>query len=351
MAEDSRGRTATEPPERDTDSDLARARAGDGAAFARLVEPLRRELHAHCYRLLGSSHDADDALQEALLRAWRALDRFEGRGSLRSWLYRVATRTCLDAREQRGRRALPVDLGPASERAVVDAAPRTDVAWLGPYADAGLPDGYAAPDARYEQREAVELAFVAALQHLPANQRAALVLFDVLGFSAAEIATTMKTSTTSVNSALARARRLVAERVPARSQQQTLRKIGDARVRETVAAFAGALERGDADTLVARLTEDVTWSMPPLPHWYRGLAAVTDFATRVPLGSCGSWRVRVTTANGQPAVASYLRGDDDHEHRAWAVNVLTLREDRIADVTSFIGADHFALFGLPPALP
>ena len=171
MAEDSRGRTATEPPERDTDSDLARARAGDGAAFARLVEPLRRELHAHCYRLLGSSHDADDALQEALLRAWRALDRFEGRGSLRSWLYRVATRTCLDAREQRGRRALPVDLGPASERAVVDAAPRTDVAWLGPYADAGLPDGYAAPDARYEQREAVELAFVAALQHLPANQR------------------------------------------------------------------------------------------------------------------------------------------------------------------------------------
>ena len=154
--------------------------------------------------MLGSVHDADDALQDALLRAWRALDGFEGRSSLRSWLYRIATNTCLDLIARRGRRALPVDLGPSSDHAVVGDAPLTDVAWLGPY-----------PDARYEQRESVELAFVAALQHLPGNQRAALLLFEVLGFSAAEIATWMDTTTASVNSALQRARATVAEKVPA----------------------------------------------------------------------------------------------------------------------------------------
>jgi RNA polymerase sigma-70 factor, ECF subfamily len=179
-------------------SEISPAVSGD-ADFERLVEPFRRELHAHCYRMLGSVHDADDALQDALLRAWRRLSTYEGRGSLRSWLYSIATNACLDLIETRGRRALPVDLGPASERAVVDSAPLTEVAWLTPY-----------PDARYEVREAVELAFVAALQHLPGNQRAALLLFDVLGYSVAEIAELMATSTTSVNSALARARRIVA---------------------------------------------------------------------------------------------------------------------------------------------
>jgi len=176
---------------------LHRARGGDDDAFNRLVEPLRRELHAHCYRMLGSTHDADDALQDALLRAWRGLARFEGRSSLRSWLYTVATRTCLDTVEGRSRRALPVDLGPSSGRAVVGDAPLVDVAWLGPYPDVTLAAGPASPDARYEQREAVELAFVAALQHLPGNQRAALLLSEVLGFSAAEIADMMNTSTAS----------------------------------------------------------------------------------------------------------------------------------------------------------
>jgi RNA polymerase sigma-70 factor, ECF subfamily len=332
-------------------SDLALARAGDDAAFTRLVAPLRRELHAHCYRLLGSPHDADDALQDALLRAWRGLARFEGRSSLRSWLYTVATRTCLDSLGNRGRRALPVDLGPSSDRAVLADAPLTDVAWLGPYPDAGLADGPAGPDARYEQREAVELAFVAALQHLPGNQRAALLLFEVLGFSAAEIATTMNTSTTSVNSALARARKIVAERVSSPAQRQALRKIGDARVREIVTEYSTALERGDADALVALFTEDVTWSMPPLPHWYHGITAVTDFAVQLPLARCGSWRHLPTSANGQPAVACYLRNGDSEVHAAWSINVLTLRDDRIAEITSFLGTDNFALFGLPAELP
>ena len=333
------------------DADVVRAREGDDAAFTRLVEPLRRELHAHCYRMLGSAHDADDALQDALLRAWRAFAGFEGRSSLRTWLYTVATRTCLDLIHTRGRRALPVDLGPSSDRAELGDRPLTDVAWLGPYPETGLATDPTGPGARYEQREAVELAFVAALQHLPGNQRAALLLFEVLGFSAAEIATTMNTSTTSVNSALARARKVIAERVSSPTQQQTLRKIGDTRVREIVAEYSAALEHGDADALVALLTKDVTWSMPPLPHWYRGLEAVTDFAVRLPLTACGSWRHLPTVANGQPAAATYLWNDTAEAHVAWSVNVLTLRGDRIAEITSFIGPEHFAYFGLPASRP
>jgi RNA polymerase sigma-70 factor, ECF subfamily len=331
----------------DPSADVARARAGDDAAFGRLVAPLRRELHAHCYRMLGSAHDADDALQDALLRAWRALGGFEGRSSLRTWLYTVATRTCLDLVEARGRRALPVDLGPASERVVTDDVPVTEVAWLGPWPDE--------PGARLERRESVELAFVAALQHLPGNQRAALVLFEVLGFSAAEIAATMDTSTASVNSALQRARKLVAEKVPPASRQRTLREIDDARLSEIVTGYSAALQRGDADALVALLTEDVTWSMPPMAHWYAGLGPVAEFVRAVPAGgSCGAWRHLPTGANSQPALASYRRPADappDAPHTAWSIDVLTLRGDRIAAVTSFIGAEHHARFGLPASLP
>ncbi|WP_328346340.1 sigma-70 family RNA polymerase sigma factor [Micromonospora sp. NBC_00421] len=331
----------------DHDVTLTRARGGDDLAFTTLVAPLRPGLHAHCYRMLGSPHDADDAVQEALLRAWRALPRFEGRSSLRTWLYAVATRTCLDVAAGRGRRALPVDLGPASAHAVPDSAAAGHVRWLGPYPDAALAAGPAAPDARYELREAVELAFVAALQHLPGNQRAALLLFDVLGFTAAEIAAMMGTSTGSVNSALARARRVVAERTPTRSQQRTLRTLGDTRLREIVAGYATALENGDADALVALLTEDVTWSMPPLPHWYAGRDAVLDFAQAVPLTTCGSWRHEPVTANGQPAVAHYLRRDGTGPYLPWSLTVLTVRDGRIAQLTSFLDGTLFPAFGLP----
>jgi RNA polymerase sigma-70 factor (ECF subfamily) len=315
-------------------SDLDKARGGDDAAFTRLVEPLRRDLHAHCYRMLGSTHDADDALQDALLRAWRGLAGFEGRSSLRSWLYTVATRTCLDIVARRGKRAMPVDLGPSSDRAVLDQTPLTEVAWLGPY-----PDG---PDAHYERRESIELAFVAALQHIPGNQRAALLLFEVLGFSAAEIATMMDTSTTSVNSALARARRIVTERVPASTPQI------DSRVREIAGKYAAALQRGDADALVALLTEDVTWSMPPLAHWYQGIEAVIDFAVQVPITRCPSWRYLLSGANSQPAVAFYI-GEPSGPHFAWSITVLSLRGERIAGITSFLDAD-FARFGLPASV-
>jgi RNA polymerase sigma-70 factor (ECF subfamily) len=233
---------------------------------------------------------------------------------------------------------------------VLDQAPLTEVAWLGPYPDSGLTAGWQHPEARYEQREAIELAFVAALQHLPGNQRAALVLSDVLGYSAGEIAIMMDTSTASVNSALARARRIIAKRAPAQTQQQTLRTIGDVRVRNLVTRFATSLERGDTATLVALLTEDVTWSMPPLPHWYHGIAAVTDFAVEVPITRCPSWRHRPTSANGQPAVAFYLGADAASPHDGWAIAVLTLRGSSIAEITSFLGADHFQPFGLPLSL-
>ncbi|MET1004873.1 MAG: sigma-70 family RNA polymerase sigma factor [Propionibacteriaceae bacterium] len=328
------------------DPDIARARAGDDEAFDRLVRPLRRELHAHGYRMLGSAHDADDAVQDALIRAWRGFGRFEGRGSLRSWLYTVVTRTCLDLVGSRAKRALPADLGPSSAEAVLGDAPRTEVAWLGPYADAGLSEAATDPGARFEQREAVELAFVAALQHLPGNQRAALLLFDVLGFSAAEIATTMDTSVSSVNSALQRARAVVAARVATPDQQQTLRRLGDTRVTALVSGFSRALENGDVDALVALLTPDVTWSMPPLPHWYAGIDAVTDFATRVPLASCGAWSHVPCRANGQASVASYLWDEAEQTYRAWSINVLTLRGGRIAEINSFLGAGHFSDFGL-----
>ncbi len=334
------------PPAAD---DLELARHGDGDAFARLVEPLRGELHAHCYRMLGSAHDADDALQEALVRAWRAIDRFEGRSSLRTWLYTVATHACLDAVKARGKRALPMDLGPSSDRAIFGDLPRAEVEWLSAYPSAGIDGALAAPGARYEQREAVELAFVAALQHLAGNQRAALLLVEVLGFTAAEVAVIMDTSVGSVHSALARARRIIAAKAPATSQQRTLRKIGDTRLREVVAEFSSALERGDADAFIALLTEDVTWSMPPLPGWYTGLEAVSDFARQLPLTRCGSWQHLPADANGQAAVASYLH--NGQAYAAWSINVLTLRDGRIAEITSFLDPALFVLFGLPPSLP
>jgi RNA polymerase sigma-70 factor (ECF subfamily) len=317
-----------------TETVLDRAVAGDDAAFTELVAPLKAELHAHCYRMLGSVHDADDALQDALVRAWRGLSGFAGRSSLRSWMYSIATNSCIDAARSRQRRALPVDLGPASAEVVTDAAPRTDVAWLGPH-----------PDERYEQREAVELAFVAAMQHLPPNQRAALLLFEVLGFSAAEIAEQMATSTASVNSALQRARSTVGPGVPGSSGPP------DRQRRAVAVEFAAALERGNADALVALLAADASWAMPPLAAWYSGRPTVEAFVRTVPLGgACGIWRTRPTTANGLPAVACY-HDVGDGRFTAWSINTLDVRDDgTIAAVMSFLGEEHFVAFGLPTQL-
>jgi RNA polymerase sigma-70 factor, ECF subfamily len=294
------------------------------------ITSLRDEMHAHCYRMLGSTHDADDAVQDAMVRALRGMSSVRTSAAARSWMYTVTTRVCLDTIQQRGRRALPADLGPASPLAVIADAPDTEVAWLTPY-----PSG---PGSRYEVREAVELAFVAALQHLPGNQRAALLLVDVIGYPPIEVATMMGTTLASINSALQRAR---AASLPRPSEPL------DARTQALASRYADALQRGDAETLVAMLTKDVTWSMPPLRGWYAGLSAVRDFAERVPIGSCGRWRHLATTANSQPAMASYLCPPGADVFGAWSIDVFTVRDDRIATITSFIGVEHFAVFGLP----
>jgi len=316
---------------------LAAARGGDEDAFGRLIGPHRRELHAHCYRMLGSLHDAEDTLQETLLRAWRGLPRFEGRG-LRAWLYKIATNVCLDAIGRRPKRVLPIDHGPAADPDEDPGKPLVESVWVEPYPDEtlGLEDGYAAPEASYEQRESVELAFVAAVQHLPANQRAALIMREVLGFSARESAETLDTTVASVNSALQRARSTVDERLPEQSQQATLRTLGDERVREIVEKYMEAMARGDVKAVVGMLAEDAAWSMPPLASWYRGHAALTEFLIRGPLSGEWRWRHLATRANGQPAVGAYTWRQEEKAYRPFALDVLTLHGDKIKEVTAFI---------------
>jgi RNA polymerase sigma-70 factor (ECF subfamily) len=317
---------------------LASARGGDEGAFGRLAESYRGELHAHCYRMLGSMHDAEDALQEALLRAWRGLSGFEGRSSLRSWLYRIATNTCLDAFAKRPKRVLPVDYGPAADPHDGPGAPAVESVWIEPYPDETLAveDGYAAPEARYEQRESVELAFIAALQHLPANQRAVLILREVLGFSAKEVAETLDTTTASVNSALQRARKAADERLPEHSQQETLRSLGDDRVREVVESYIDAWDRGDIEGVVDMLTEDAAFSMPPMRRWFRGREDIEGFLRFSPMSGRFRWKMVKARANGQPAIAFYTWDDEQGAFMPFALNVLTFRGARIAEVTAFI---------------
>src|SRR5213076_528990 len=270
---------------------LEAAQAGGEDTFERLVEPFRGELQAHCYRMLGSVHDAEDALQETSLRAWRGLARFEGRSSVRSWLYKIATNTCLDLIARRPKRVLPIDSGPAADPHEGPGEPLIESVWVEPYPDAklGLEDGFAGPEARYEQRESVELAFIAALQHLPARQRAVLILREVLGFSAREVAEALATTSVSVDSALQRARKTVDERLPEQSQQATLRLLGDEKLQEIVETYMDAMQRGDVQAVVGMLAEEAAWSMPPLASWYGwDHNTVRDFLQVGPLS--GEWR-------------------------------------------------------------
>jgi RNA polymerase sigma-70 factor, ECF subfamily len=331
-------------------ADLEAARRHDEAAFERLVEPYRSALQAHCYRMLGSAHDAEDALQETLLHAWRGLPGFEGRSSLRSWLYRIATNVCLKAIERRPKRVLPVDYGPPSDPHDAPAAPLVESVWLDPYPDETLrvEDGPASPEARYEQRESVELAFTAALQHLPPRQRAVLLLRDVLGFAPGEIATALGATPAAVYSALQRAHVAVEERLPARSQQATLRALGDERLRALVERYVDAWEEGDVAAIVALLTDDATLAMPPRPSWYRGHAAVAAFLAAVPLSRPHGWRRIRVGANGQLAFGVYTPGAGDGGYVAHAIELLTLDGGgRIAAVTAFHQPEAFARFGLP----
>jgi RNA polymerase sigma-70 factor (ECF subfamily) len=317
---------------------LESARAGDERAYQRLIEPHRAELHAHCYRMLGSVHDADDALQDALLRAWRGLPKFEGRSSLRSWLYTIATNTSLNAIEKRPKRVLPIDYGPAADPHGGPGEPLVESVLMEPYPDEpmGLQDGFASPEARYELRESVELAFVAALQYLPATQRAVLILREVLGFSAKEVAEALDTTVASVNSAMQRARAAIDERVPEQSQQATMRVLGDDGVNKVVESYVDAWQRGDVEAVVAMLTEDATFSMPPLASWFGPRDEIAVFLAKFPLGGDWIWRYVRVRANGQEALAFYAWDPDEQAYLPFALNVLTLRGDRISDVTAFI---------------
>jgi RNA polymerase sigma-70 factor, ECF subfamily len=327
------------------------ARRGDEDAFRRIVEPHRRQLFAHCYRMLGSLQDAEDALQEALLRAWRGLHRLEARSALRAWLYRIATNVCLDVARRRPKRVLPTDCGPPAGPGDDPGEPLAESMWVEPYPDEKLAveEGYAAPEARYEQREAVELAFIAALQHLTPRQRAVLVLREVLGFSAREVSEALETTVASVNSALQRARKTIDERLPSRSQQATLRSLGDERARGLVERFIQAFEIGDVEAIRALLAEDARFAMPPYASWYQGRDAISE-SWLVPGGPPPRLRYVPTRANGQLALGTYQREPSEARYVPVALELLTLRGAEIVEVTAFRSPEVFRRFALPEEL-
>jgi RNA polymerase sigma-70 factor, ECF subfamily len=316
------------------------ARAGDENAFRQLVEEHEAELRAHCSRMLGSVQDAEDALP-----------RFEGRSSLRSWLYRIATNACLKAIERRPRRVLPVDFGPAADPHDDPAEPIVESVWVEPFPDNLLGGDPAGPDAVYEKRESVELAFIAALQHLPARQRAVLLLREVLGFSGGEVAAALDSTPEAVYSALQRAHHAIEQRLPDRSQQATLRSLGDGRIRRLAEDYVDAWERGDVDALAAMLADDAAMAMPPRPTWYRGREAVAAFLRRWPLAGKLRSRLVPVSANGQLAFGHYTREGDTGSYTAHGVNVLTLRGSEIDTMTVFLEPQALARFGLPAEIP
>jgi len=329
---------------------LDAARGGDERAYQRLVETHRRSLRAHCYRMLGSLYDADDALQEALLHAWQGIPRFEGRSSLRTWLYTIATHSCLHQIAKRPRRVLATDYAPAADPRADIPAPLEESLWLEPYPDHELlGEEAASPEVRYEERESVELAFVAALQYLPATQRAVLILRDVLGLSAQDVANAMDTTVASANSTLQRAREALERRLPPVSQQATRRALGEERHRQLLDAFIGAWQRADVAGIMTLLTDDAAFSMPPLPCWFAGQADIRTFIVERVLKL--EWRFVPAHASAQPAMAAYQWNADTSSYRLDLINVFTIRGDRISAITAFLGHESSLRFGLPAELP
>ena len=323
----------------------AAARDRDENAFARLIEPYRRELQAHCYRMLGSAADAEDALQDTLLGAWQGLPRFEGRSSPRSWLYTIATHACLRAIRRRPRRLLPIDYGPPADPHEPTAEPLVESVWIEPYPYT-MPADTGTPEARYEQREAVELAFIAALQHLPARQRAVLILRDVLGFSARETADALDTTPVSIDSALQRAHKAIDTRLPERSQQATLRSLDDNDLKQIVDRFVTAWQRADVDAIVSMLAQDAVASMPPKPTWFAGRDAIGEWLA-AHLATIAPETLVPTWANGQVAFGHYSWRADENAFMPHAITVLSLRDTQIAEITFFRSGQAFEGFDLP----
>jgi len=324
------------------------AESPDSDDFERLTGPFRKELLAYCYRMLGSVQDAEDQVQETLLRAWRSYAGFEGRSSMRTWLYRIATNACLRALENRDRRPLPSGLGaPAHEADTPLGAPRPEVPWLEPVPDALFGAAPADPAAIVVSRTSMRLALIAALQYLPPRQRAVLILRDVLRWRAAEVAGLLGVSTVAVNSLLQRARAQLELAAPA---EDAIREPARAADRELVGRYAAAFENADLTALVALLREDAVLEMPPLPGWFRGRDVIARFLGGHVLGRPGEFRMIPTAANGQPAFAAYARGPGGGYH-AHGICVLTLAGSQVSRVVSFNDPGLFGVFGFASRLP
>ena len=336
---------------------MAAARAGDESAFATLVEHYRSELRVHCYRMLGSLDDSEDLVQETFLRAWKNLDGFEGRSTLRTWLYRIATNACLDALDSRARRVLPHDLAPPSDPRQA-LPPRDDIAWLQPFPDHLLEPVAPRedePDAIVVSRETIELAFLAAIQHLPPRQRAALILCDVLGWRARQTAALLGTSVASVNSSLQRARATLKQRLPEPDLERASSTPATEHERAVLRRYMDVVEGADLAGIADLLAEDVRTTMPPFPMWFRGREAVmTALALSWDPASpvyVGTFRMVPTRANRRPAAAAYLRVRGGSAYRAAAIGVMRIEGDRIVEVTAFHDPGLFPAFGLPSVLP
>jgi RNA polymerase sigma-70 factor (ECF subfamily) len=327
---------------------LAAARAGNQQEFSGLTEPYRHELQLHCYRILGSVQDAEDIVQETLLRAWRRLETYEGRAPLRAWLYKIATNACFDTLAKRPRRVLPAaQFAPADPRQPF-APPITEAIWLEPYPDDLIDAPETGPEARYSLRESVSLAFLAALQSLPPRQRAVLILCDVLDWHASETAQLLDVTVSAVSSALHRARVTMQQRYHTRGREALSGTAIAADIRPLLERYVQVWEAADIDGLVKLLREDATLSMPPLPTWYAGRAAIITAAReKVFAGDAqGRWLMQSIRANRQPACAVYQR-DEAGIYRAFGISVLTIEQDQVADIITFIDPRLFSQFNLP----
>ena len=332
-----------------TERALGLARAGDAAAFRELTDPYRYELQLHCYRIVGSTQDAEDLVQETLLAAWRGLGQFSERASIRTWLYRIATNRCIDWLRASARR--PQGVEPMTE--LPEPSRVTEPIWLEPYPDVlieGVADQAPGPEARYETKETIALAFVAGLQHLPPQQRAVLVLRDVLSFQATEVAAMLDTTAAAVNSLLRRARTALDTRLPAAGRERAPLPNSESE-REVVGRFADAVETGDIDTIVELLTDEAWLTMPPQPYEYQGAAAIGHFLQDRAVRRGAPLRLVSTRANGQPAFGCYFPSPHTEIARPYGLLVLTLAGRAIAQITWFADSSVFPHFGLPRTLP
>jgi RNA polymerase sigma-70 factor, ECF subfamily len=347
------GKVQTSSGRVEQDGVVIAATSGDQAAFAGLTERYRRELQVHCYRMVGSFQDAEDLVQETMLRAWRSRAQFQGRSTFRAWLYRIATNACLDSLASNARRVLPYQVAPAADpRATSLFSPDPEIAWLQPYPDRLLDEvapSDTEPDVLLVAKETIELAFLAAIQLLPPRQRAVLILRDVLGWSAKETASLLETSVASANSALQRARATLKQHLPPRRLEWAPRTAPTAEERAVLQRYIDATEQADAAALAELLAEDARTTMPPTPAWLEGRAAIMTAIVQGLAPEFGQWRLQPTWANRQPAAACYLRRPSETQYLAFSIDVLRVEHGKVVEITAFT-AELFPAFGLPATL-